>query len=472
MNPFPQLEVAGEFAFVVVELGVLLVGLGLGVHRAVAHVLHAHGAGDHQHFVECFAATRFQNHAAHAGVQRQAGQLFANGGQLVVVVDCAQLGQQLVAVGDRAFGRCFDEREVFHHTQVQALHAQDHARQRRAQDFRVGEARAACKVFVVVQANANAVGHAATAARTLVGSGLADRLDHQLLNLAAQAVALDPRRACVDHIPNAGHRQRGFGHVGGQHDAAAIGRLKNLVLLGLRQAGKQRQHLGPAGQRLVRQVLAQVVGSFADLALAGQKDQDVAPCPTLPEFVHRIGHGLVQAVVTGFFKRAVALLHREGAARDHDHRGRTVAGRKVLGKAVGVDGGRGDHDFEVRAARQDLAQVAQQEVDVQAAFVRLVDDDGVIRLQQRVGLGFGQQNAVGHELDRGVSGEAVLKPHLETDHLAQRGFEFFGNALGHRTGRNTSGLGVANHAGAFAGLGIQLAAPQHQRNFGQLRGLA
>jgi hypothetical protein len=71
----------------------------------------------------------------------------------------------------------------------------------------------------------------------------------------------------------------------------------------------------------------------------------------------------------------------------------------VLGKTVGVDGGRGDDDLEVGPARQDLAQVAQQKVDVQAAFVRLVDDDGVVGLQQRVGLGFGQQNAVGHELD-------------------------------------------------------------------------
>ena len=107
----------------------LLVGLGLRVHGSVAHVLHAHGAGDHQHFFQRFAATGFQNHAAHSWVKRQASQLFANGGQLVVVVHRAQLGQQLVAIGDGAFGRCFDEREVFHHTQVQALHAQDHARQ-------------------------------------------------------------------------------------------------------------------------------------------------------------------------------------------------------------------------------------------------------------------------------------------------------------------------------------------------------
>ena len=150
---------------------------------------------------------RLQNHATHTRVQRQAGQLFANGGQLVVVVHRAQLGQQLVAVGDGPLGRRFDEREVFHHAQVQRLHAQDHARQRRTQNFRVGKARAARKVFVVVQANANAVGHAAATTRTLVSGRLADRLDHQLLDLAAQAVALDPRRACVNHVADARHRQ-------------------------------------------------------------------------------------------------------------------------------------------------------------------------------------------------------------------------------------------------------------------------
>ena len=51
----------------------------------------------------------------------------------------------------------------------------------------------------------------------------------------------------------------------------------------------------------------------------------------------------------------------------------------------------------------------------------LVDDDGVVSLEQRVGLGLGQQNAVGHELDRSIPAEPVLKPHLVAHHLAQRG---------------------------------------------------
>ena len=116
----------------------------------------------------------------------------------------------------------------------------------RAQDFRVGEARPAGEILLVVQADADAVGHPAAAAGALVGRGLADRLDQQLLDLAAEAVALDARRAGVDHVADARHRQRGLGHVGGQHDAPAGVAVEDAVLLGLRQPREQRQHLGVA----------------------------------------------------------------------------------------------------------------------------------------------------------------------------------------------------------------------------------
>jgi hypothetical protein len=253
----------------------------------------------------------------------------ADAGELVGVVHRAQFGQQLVAVGDGAALRRLQEREVLHRAQVQRLHAQDHARQRAAQDFGVGEARPAVEAGLVVQADADAVGHAAAAAGALVGRRLADGLDQQLLHLAAEAVALDARRAGVDDVADARHRQRGFGHVGGQHDAALAVRLEDAVLLGLRQARKQRQHLGVAQRRLVAQVLAQVVGGFADLALAGQEDQDVAArAPTAPQLVHAIGDGVVQVVLAALFKRPVAHLHREGAARDHEHRRRPLADAK------------------------------------------------------------------------------------------------------------------------------------------------
>jgi NAD(P)H-dependent flavin oxidoreductase YrpB (nitropropane dioxygenase family) len=61
-------------------------------------------------------------------------------------------------------------------------------------------------------------------------------LDPQLLHFATKGIALNARRACVNHVSDAGHRERGFGHVGGQHDAPAGVAIKDAVLLGLRQA--------------------------------------------------------------------------------------------------------------------------------------------------------------------------------------------------------------------------------------------
>ena len=158
--------------------------------------------------------------------------------------------------------------------------------------------------------------------------------------------------------------------------------VKNAVLLGRAQACEQRQHLGAAVDRLVAYMFAQVVGRLTDFTLAGQEDQDVARVVRVaPEFVHTVGNRLVQAVVAAFFKRAVTLLHREHPARHHDHRRGAFFRLEVFGEAVGINGGRGHDDLQVGPARQNLAQVTQQKVDVQAAFVGLVDDDGVVRVQ-------------------------------------------------------------------------------------------
>jgi hypothetical protein len=51
---------------------------------------------------------------------------------------------------------------------------------------------------------------------------------------------------------------------------------------------------------------------------------------------------------------------------------------EVLGEALGVDGGAGDDHLEVGALRQQLLQVAEDEVDVEAALVGLVDDQRVV----------------------------------------------------------------------------------------------
>ena len=142
-----------------------------------------------------------------------------------------------------------------------------------------------------------------------------------MLYLAPETIALDARCTCVYDVSNAWNGERGFGDVGRQHDAPAAVTVENPVLLGLTQAGEQRQHFGIARQRLMRQVLAQMVSSLANLALAGQKNQDVAGAVRIqPELVDRIGNRVVQVVVARLFKWAIALLDREHPARHHDDR--------------------------------------------------------------------------------------------------------------------------------------------------------
>ena len=238
----------------------------------------------------------------------------AQGRELVGIVHRTEFVQQLVAVGDGAPGRALDKRKVFHHAQTQRLHPQNHPGQRGTQDLGVGKAVAPVKVFLLVKANTNTVRHPAATPGALVGRALADGFHQQLLHLAAKTIALDARRARVNHITDARHRERGLGHIGGQHHAPPGVAVKNAVLFGRAQARKQGQHLAAAHHRLVAQVFAQMVRRLANLALAGQEHQNIATHATAPQLVHAIGNRVVQVVFAAFLKRAVALLDREHAA--------------------------------------------------------------------------------------------------------------------------------------------------------------
>ncbi len=140
--------------------------------------------------------------------------------------------------------------------------------------------------------------------------------------------------------------------------------------------------------------LAERVGGIADLALAAHKDQDIARA-FVAQLVHRVKDGLeliALGVVGVFYHRTVTHFYRVSTARNLDDR-RIV---EVARKTFRVDGGRSNDHLQIRTTRQQLPQIAQQEVDVQAALVRFIDDDGVVLHQQTVLLNFGQQDPVGH----------------------------------------------------------------------------
>ncbi|MCW0413457.1 hypothetical protein NB709_003333 [Xanthomonas sacchari] len=469
----PQAQDADEFRARIGELGMRVVGSLARLRRALARILDAQERRDHQHRPQAAVLLRRHQHPRQFHVHRQPRHLAADLGELAQAVavrlaDRPQLHQLLPAIGHRTLVRRLQKREILDPSQPQLQHAQDHPGQAGAADLRIGELRARRKIRLGVQPVADALGDAAAAALALVGTGLRDRLDVQAVELLPRAVALDPGIAGIDHVADARHRQRGLGDVGGEHQAPPLTRVEHPVLVGVGEPRVQRQHLGLAVlapfQRMVR---------IADLAFAGQEHQHVAARIQPGDFVDRRHDRLVDRAVAGvvatlgvgllaarLLQRPVAHLHRIGAALHADHR-RIV---EMRGEARGVDRRRGHDDLQVRSLAQQLLQVTEQEIDVEAALVRLVDDDRVVAGQPAVAGDLGQQDAVGHELDPGLLADAVVEAHLEAHRLAHRRAQLLGHAAGHRARGDAPRLGAADHAGG--------AAPGGQAKLRQLRGLA
>ena len=318
------------------------------------------------------------------------------GGQLPVLVEGVQLLEEGEPVGDGAAVRRVDEREVLDVPEVEGGHLQQHRGEVGAQDLRIGELGPALEVGLGVEPDRDAGPEPPAPAGPLPGRRLADRLDRQPLHLGAMAVPGDPRRPRVDHVPDARHGQRGLGDVGGQHDAPSAVRREDLVLVGGRQPRVERDDLGERQRPLGQGVLG-----VADLPLAGEEHQDVAR-PLGDQLVDGVeDRGDLVAVGIGVLvvrvdHGAVAHLDRVGPAGDLDDRGAPEVG----GHPLDVDRGRGDDELQVGTPRQQLGEVAQQEVDVEAPLVGLVEDDRVVLPQQPVVRDLGQQDAVGHQLDQ------------------------------------------------------------------------
>ena len=190
----------------------------------------------------------------------------------------------------------------------------------------------------------------------------------------------------------------------------------------------------------------------------------MSPRPLARELVDRIEdrlvHVLVFLVLVCGFERPVADFDRIGAARHLDHR-RTA---EMLREALGLDRRGSDDQLEIGTLRQHALEIAEQEVDVEAALVRFVDDDRVVGLQQPIALRLGEQDAVGHHLDVGVGRKLVGEAHLVADRVAERALELLRDARGDRARGDAPRLRVADQPVD--------AAPELEADLGQLRRLA
>ncbi len=196
--------------------------------------------------------------------------------------------------------------------------------------------------------------------------------------------------------------------------------------------------------------LAQGFRRLANLALAGQKDEHVARAFAL-RFVHRLDKALPGVTTapraTRRRRRPVAHLDRIEPTRHLDHRRRLAVGvGKMACKALGVERRRGDDHLEIGALAQQALEIAEQEIDVEAALVRLVDDQRVVGVEKAVALRFGEQDAVGHQLDVAARADAVGEADLVAHRLAERAVEFLGDARRGGACGNATRLRVADQA--------------------------
>ena len=133
-------------------------------------------------------------------------------------------------------------------------------------------------------------------------------------------------------------------------------------------------------------------------------------------------------------------------------------------EALGIERRRSDDHLEIGPLRQELLQVAEQEIDVEAALVRLVDDDRVVGAEQRVALRLGEQDAVRHQLDERVGLRVVGEADLVADDVSRRGAKLVRDSRRHCARGDSSRLRVADEPA--------LAATDRHADLRQLRGLA
>ena len=305
----------------------------------------------------------------------------------------------------------------------------------------LGELRAGLEVLLGVQPDRDAGRDPAAAAGPLVGRGLADRLDRQPLHLGAHGVAArSARRRCRRRTGCPGRSARSRRRWWPAPRAAPSGARRPC-------AARRPRAASTAARPRARSSAGQRVGGVADLPLAGQEHQDVAGTlgrqlarprrrsprsgrgrsarpPRRPRAARRAGGSGSRPGRCGPTPRPRA--RRSAAA----NRSTSMVAEVMISLRSG------------RLGQQPL-EVAEQEVDVEAALVGLVDDDRVVAAQLPVALQLGQQDAVGHHLDPAGPRGAVGEPHLVADQVARAGCRAPRRSARQRSGPRSAAAGCA-----------------------------
>ena len=245
------------------------------------------------------------------------------------------------------------------------------------------------------------------------------------------------------------------------------------MLLLHRQPREQRQDLHRRSVWPPGEAPGQELGGLTDFALAGKEYQNVART-FAPQVLRRRDNRLFERLlVVGLVlagrilactQRAVANLDREHPSLDVDHRRARRSVPEMAGEAVRIERRRGDDQLEIGPPRQQLLQVTEQKIDVQAALVRFVDDDRVVGGEHAIGLSLGQEDAVGHQFYIRVGTRLVAEAHLVADDLSQRRGQLLRDPRRDAAGGDAPRLRMPDQPAD--------AAPVLEADLGQLRGLA
>ena len=400
----------------------------------------------------------------HAREPRQNGKqhhLFADSGQAAAVIQCAEPAQRVHGGADVPPARGRDEVEALEVVDTQIGHAQHDLGQVGPQDFLFRERRAVVERSPVVQPVTHAGPCPSRAAGALVAGGAGDRCLGKGSSERTWIVGVELGPPGIDDPDDPVDGQAGLGDVGRCHDLAPPRVVvEHPLLLVAAESGEQRQRR----KRPAEPQGAQGLYALADLAFAAQEDQHVARLAGAVDLGddvadRRLGRS---GIVLGMDGPVVDVDGK--GARVHPHDGATA---EVAREHLGVDGGRGNHHAQVVAPLQHLPEQTQGEVDVEAAFVRLVHDHDLVLAQIAIELDLLQQYAVGHDLDRAGAGRRVLEPHLVGDqvfHNAVRGRHLPLQVPAHRDRGDSPGLGDADARRTSVAVLVQQP--------GDLRGLA
>ena len=250
-------------------------------------------------------------------------------------------------------------------------------------NLRIGVLWPGAKVLLREESNADPRRQTPRTTGPLIRLGLADGLNLKLLNLPLDSIALDPRKSRVHHHPDAWNREGGLSDVGGQNNPLPPRGSKDTVLIALCEPRKERQDVGvlePRGQR---------IGHRTNLTFARQKDQHiraVTPFGQGKAFLGRRDDSVneVLSIVSGGSPAHLDWI--EAPAHLEDGCGLTRRS-KMPSELLCIKGGGGNDHLEIGARIEQLLEVAQEEVYVETSLMRLINDDGVVASQLRVGLG-------------------------------------------------------------------------------------